>query len=300
MDAKQSDGELADSTVPLAVLMISFNEEHNMEAVLDNLSGFASEIFLVDNFSSDGTVGLALKCGVYVVQRRFHGFGDQWNFAIRDLPITASWTMKLDPDERLTEKLKDSIHAAILAGKADGLIIRRRLWFMGQPLPIKQPILRVWRTGECRFSDVTVNEHPIVEGRIVEVAGDLEHHDSPNLHHWFDKQNRYTTAEALAAHTNAKLAAEPKPFGSALERRMWLKKHFHRIPFRFPLLFLYHLIGLGAWRAGRVGWAWARLRIEVSRMVHLKTREMELSQEPYGLPEVPCGQPHPGAHQADQ
>ena len=69
MDAKQNDGKQEDSTVPLAVLMISFNEEHNMEAVLENLSGFASEIFLVDNFSSDQTVDLAFKRGVYVVQR---------------------------------------------------------------------------------------------------------------------------------------------------------------------------------------------------------------------------------------
>ena len=41
MDAKQGDGEQEDSTVPLAVLMISFNEAHNIEAVLDNLDGFA-------------------------------------------------------------------------------------------------------------------------------------------------------------------------------------------------------------------------------------------------------------------
>ena len=48
---------------------------------------------------------IALRHGVYVVQRKFDGFGDQWNFALQ-LPIAAPWTMKLDPDERLTDELK--------------------------------------------------------------------------------------------------------------------------------------------------------------------------------------------------
>ena len=39
---------------------------------------------------------------------------------------------------------------------------------------------------------------PSWTGRILtHVAGDLEHHDSPDLDHWLEKQNRYTTAEAI-------------------------------------------------------------------------------------------------------
>ncbi len=91
--------------------MISLNEAHNMEAVLQNLAGWAQEVFLVDSYSADDTIDIALKHGVQVVQRRFRGFGDQWNFALQELPITAPWTMKLDPDERLTDELKASIES---------------------------------------------------------------------------------------------------------------------------------------------------------------------------------------------
>jgi len=66
--------------VPVAVVMISLNEDHNTEAVLRNLNGWAQEVFLVDNYSRDDTVDIALRYGVHVVQRRFRGFGDQWNF----------------------------------------------------------------------------------------------------------------------------------------------------------------------------------------------------------------------------
>jgi len=41
--------------VPIAVVMISLNEAHNLEAVLQNLAGWAQEVFLVDSYSADET-----------------------------------------------------------------------------------------------------------------------------------------------------------------------------------------------------------------------------------------------------
>lgn len=264
-------------TAPVAVVMISLNEAHSMEAVLQNLKGWAQEVFLVDSYSADDTVDIALRHGVHVVQRRFRGFGDQWNFALRELPIKAPWTMKLDPDERLTDELKQSIgKLACSNGGAVGMTLRRRLWFMGKPLPIRQSLLRAWRTGQCRFTDVAVNEYPLVSGPIIDTLGELEHHDSPDLQHWFDKQNRYTTTEAASRFEGRNQAAAPRLLGSNLERRMWLKRHFWKLPGRYPLLFLYHWLVLGAWRAGRVGWIWSHLRVEVYRMWEYKEYEMRL------------------------
>ncbi|AGX86617.1 cell wall biogenesis glycosyltransferase [Candidatus Symbiobacter mobilis CR] len=262
---------------PVAVVMISLNEGHNMEAVLDNLKGWAQEVFLVDSYSQDDTVEIALRHGVHVVQRRFRGFGDQWNFALRELPISAPWTMKLDPDERLSANLKANLCAAMRSGKAAGLSMERRLWLMGRELPVHQRLVRAWCTDKCRFTDIAVNEHPIVEGHIEYVAGVMEHHDSPDLDHWLEKQNRYTTAEAVIAFNNSALADTPRLFGSALQRRMWLKKNFYRVPFRYLLLFLYHWLWQGAWRTGWVGYAWARLRADVMRLIEYKVREMRLT-----------------------
>lgn len=285
--------------VPIAVVMISLNEGHNIAAVIENLRGFAQEVFLVDSFSSDNTVDYALSAGVHVVQRRFRGFGDQWNFAMRELPITAPWTMKLDPDERLTEPLKQAIAEHVRGAAEEAFRVRRRLWFMGRPLPTTQVILRGWRTGTARFSDVLVNEHPIVDGPAVLLTGDLEHHDSPDLHHWYDKQNRYSSAEAIGSYRNSPLSARPRLLGSSLERRMWLKSIVPRLPFRSLLVFLYCYIWLGSWRAGRVGFIWAGLRANVYRMRALKLLEMRWKGQELRLPAAPMGLPHPQAIQAD-
>jgi len=263
---------------PVAVVMISLNEGHNMEAALENLKGWAQEVFLVDSYSQDDTVGIALRYGVHVVQRPFRGFGDQWNFALSQLPITAPWTMKIDPDERLSEELKTNLQAAMRSPiNAACFSVERRLWLMGTELPVHQRLIRIWRTGKCRFTDIAVNEHPIVEGRIEHVSGVMEHHDSPDLDHWLEKQNRYTTAEAVIAFNGSALADTPRLMGTPFQRRMWLKRNFNRVPLRYLLLFLYHWLWLGAWRAGWAGYAWARLRADVMRLIEYKVREMELT-----------------------
>jgi len=262
---------------PVAIIMITLNEGHNMEAVLDNIQDWAEEIFLVDSYSSDDTVDIALKHGVHVVQRHFQGFGDQWNFALNELPIRAPWVMKLDPDERLSDELKKNLVLAIQENKCEGISLDRQLWFMGRPLPIRQKIVRLWKTGSCQFTDIAVNEYPIVEGRICHADGLMEHYDSPDLDHWLEKQNRYTTAEAIIAYNKSSLADTPLFFGTGIQRRMWLKKNFHRVPGRYILLFFYYWLVKGTWRAGWVGYAWARLRADVMRLIEYKRREIEVT-----------------------
>lgn len=277
MASEDATGSWQPGSAPVAVVMITLNEGHNMEQVCRNVAGWAREVFVVDSYSRDDTVDIALRHGVRVVQRRFTGFGDQWNFALQRLPISAPWTMKLDPDERLSDDLKTNLSEAIQRVQEDGISLSRRFWFMGRPLLVGDVLVRLWRTGRCKFTDVAINEHPVVQGKIVHITGDLEHHDSPDLEHWLDKQNRYTSAEAIGAYTQSTLAASPRLLGTPLQRRMWLKKNFRRIPFRYFLLFLYNWLWMGAWRAGWAGYAWARLRSDVMRWIHYKRREMKIT-----------------------
>lgn len=284
---------------PVAVVMIALNEGHHMAAVLDNLAGWAQEVFLLDSYSTDETIDLALARGVHVVQRRFRGFGDQWRHALEHLPISAPWTMKLDPDERLSDEVKAAIIQAVQAPDVEGLAVELALCFMGRPLPSRLVMTRLWRTGRARFSDVTVNEHPVVNGKIVRVGGLVHHHDSPDLDHWLAKQNAYTTAEAIRVAQGQDLAVAPRLLGSSLERRMWLKRHFMQVPGRYAIIFLYHLLWLGAWRAGQVGWMWARLRTEVYRIWEYKLAEIRLTGRlPLKRPKGP-GAPDPRVPQHD-
>jgi len=257
---------------------------------------------VVDSYSQDDTVDIALRYGATVVQRRFRGFGDQWNFALEHLPVTAPWTMKLDPDERLTERLKQEI-LDVVGGHVtygyNGFNVPIRLMFMGRRLPVRLRLLRLWKTARAHMSDVAVNEHMLVDGNVGTLVNEIEHHDSPDLDHWLEKQNRYTTAEAIIAYKGQALADTPKLFGTGLQRRMWLKKHFYSVPFRYQFLFLYHWLWQGAWRAGWVGYAWSRLRADVMRLIEYKRREMEITGRLPVKRHYGSGRPDPRVEQND-
>ena len=250
-----------------------------MEGVLQNISGWASEVILIDSYSKDATINIALRFGIRVVQKKFRGFGDQWNFALNNLHVNSPWVMKLDPDERLSDTLKMNISNMIADDQYDAFSLSRRLWFMGEPLFVSQRLVRGWKAGTCRFSDVSVNEHPIVSGSIKFVAGDLEHHDSPNIDHWLEKQNRYTTSEAIIKFQDMPLSDKQLLFGTKLQRRMWLKNNFYKIPFRYFFLFMYHFFLQGAYRAGKTGYIWSRLRTDVMRLIDYKYTEMKITNK---------------------
>jgi len=259
---------------PIAVLMITLNEGHNLEDMIKQLNNWASEIFVLDSFSNDNTLEILKKYKVVYKQRIFSNFGDQWNYALKCFQIQSRFTMKLDPDERLTKELKDEITINLKVNNYDGYYFDRVLFFMGKKLPIKQEVTRIWRTGKAKFTDVLVNETPIVDGSIHKLESKLLHMDSPNLEHWYAKQNKYTTSEAIAKFNKKDLPFEAILFGNKDNRRMWFKKNFYKIPFRFVLLFLYYYIFKGLFMSGKEGFIWSHLRTEVMRMREYKFYEL--------------------------
>lgn len=95
----------------LTALIITHNEEQNIQSVLENLS-FANEIIVVDSFSTDRTFEIASSFGnVKAVQHVFENFASQRNFAIS--LASNSWILFIDADERVTPNLKSEIEEVI-------------------------------------------------------------------------------------------------------------------------------------------------------------------------------------------
>ena len=263
--------------IPITIVMITLNEAHNLRECLDNIHNNFESVVIVDSYSCDKTIDIALDYGVLIYQRKFKSYGDQWNFAINQTNIKTPWTMKIDPDERLTKELIDNLRKSCLnESEYNGITINRRLWFMDKPLNINQKILRVWKTGTCTFSNVSVNEYPIVSGKINHIAGNLEHLDSPSIEDWIFKQNKYTSLEAESILKKKKLSFDSKILGNNLERRMWIKNNFWKFPLRYEFLYMYLFFRHSIWKKGIRGFVWLRLRVEVYRQIEMKTIEMRL------------------------
>lgn len=260
----------------LTVIFLTLNEEFHIGEAIDNVKDIADEIFVLDSLSVDRTVDIALEKGAKVYQRRFTGFGEQWNAALTKLPIKTDWTMKMDPDERLPDDLKREIVDAIAnPGDCAAFNMVPSLYFMNKPLRLEMiPVTRLWKTGKGMFSKISVNEHLVVDGKIGTLKKRFQHLDCRDLHQWVDKQNRYTSAEAIRVFRGEEQPNKPNLFGSFLERRMWIKEFYQKLPFHLTLRFLHYYIWKGMWMRGRLGLAYSIMRIWCCRIVELKINEM--------------------------
>lgn len=101
---------LCDMQVKLSAVIITFNEERNIERCILSLKETVDEILVVDSFSTDKTKEICKKQGVRFIENAFEGHIQQKNFAKDQAKY--QHVLSLDADEALDDDLKKSIRAA--------------------------------------------------------------------------------------------------------------------------------------------------------------------------------------------
>src|ERR1700691_3005453 len=96
----------------ISVVILTYNETLHLSRALKHIA-FAQEIFVVDSYSTDGTVGLARSHGAQVLQHPFQNQAKQFNWALDNAPIRAEWVMRLDADEVVEADLAEEIIAKL-------------------------------------------------------------------------------------------------------------------------------------------------------------------------------------------
>ncbi len=91
----------------ISAVIITKNEELNIERCIRSMSGIADEILVVDSFSSDKTEDICQQLGVKFIRHEFNGYGPQKQYAVAQ--ASHDWILSLDADEELTEELRTSI-----------------------------------------------------------------------------------------------------------------------------------------------------------------------------------------------
>ncbi len=91
----------------LSVVIIAFNEEHNIGRCIDSVAGIADEVLVVDSGSTDATVAICENKGARVIHHAFEGHIEQKNYAASQ--AANDWVLSLDADEALSPELHQSI-----------------------------------------------------------------------------------------------------------------------------------------------------------------------------------------------
>jgi glycosyltransferase involved in cell wall biosynthesis len=236
----------------LTVIILTYNEEENLEYCLKSVSGLAGEVLIVDSYSTDKTVEIAKKFGAEVFEHLFENQAKQFNWALENLEIKGDWILRLDADEYLTEELKAEIAEKLKDGVSEeisGFLIKRRAYFMGRWMKrggyYPTWILRLFRKGKGKSEERAMDEHIVLlEGKSAKLKNDFVDEMRRSLEWWTAKHNNYSTREA---EERIKIAEGKSEFSkSGLEgqakRKRALKNNFYlKLPlfFRAFLYFFY-------------------------------------------------------------
>ena len=190
-------------TPTLSVVILTYNERPHIRRCIERVRPIATEIFVVDCHSTDGTQAIARALGATVVEHDWPGCqADQFNWALDNLPIAGDWTLRLDADEYLDEAALRGLPAFLARQPrtVEGVTLRLGRVFLGRPMrhglgTIR--LLRVFRTGCGRCEGKLMDEHIHLRGAVADFDGAFVDHNLNDLSWWTRKHDGYALREAV-------------------------------------------------------------------------------------------------------
>ena len=114
----------------LSAVIITFNEERNIQRCIESLLPVADEIIIVDSFSTDRTEEICKLYGIKFFQNVFEGHIEQKNIAL--LKANHEWILSVDADEALSETLQKAITKSLEAPQFDAYSMNRLTNYCGK------------------------------------------------------------------------------------------------------------------------------------------------------------------------
>lgn len=191
----------------LSIIVITKNEERNIRSCLESVR-WANEIIVVDAGSEDRTIDIAKEFTQKVFSRPWDGYGAAKNYGLSQ--CEGEWIFWLDADERVTAELQKEILEKMRSSDISiaAMSMPRRANFLGKWINhcgwYPGRITRVFRRSAGRFTEERVHERLEIRGKTISLHSDLLHYTDPDLKHYFDKFNKYSSLAAEELTENDK------------------------------------------------------------------------------------------------
>lgn len=192
--------------IPVSVVLVVKNEEHNLEDALRSVRGF-SEIVIIDDFSTDDTLAIARKYTSNIHQVKWRGYAGQKQAGIDKASMP--WVFVLDADERVTGPLAEEISAAVDNAEYSAWYIPRKNFFLGQWIRHggwwPDYTLRLFRKDSARMEQREVHEKIISTGRTGHCKNPVEHYTYREISDYIKKMDVYSSLAAKELHNRGAL-----------------------------------------------------------------------------------------------
>ena len=255
MEINGSSGEKK-MKLPISAIVLTYNEEKNIESCLKSIYNWTEEIFIVDSYSNDKTLEIAKRYTDKIFQHEFENYGKQRNWALNNLSINTKWILNLDADHRVTESLQNEL-VKMFSSKEDlnynGFLIPRKTVFMrkwikyGGHYPVYHAIL--FRKGFGVCEETLYDQHFIVDGKVIQIKGDIEDIITDSLSNFTLRHNKWSSFQAIDEVLGQKQIpinsrVKQNIVGNPMEKRRALKGLYIKSPLfiRSFLYFIYRYI----------------------------------------------------------
>lgn len=233
--------------LPISAIILTFNEEKNIDACLRSVSGLVDQIFVVDSFSTDKTLEIVRKYTDKIYTHEFGNYSTQRNWAFENLPIGNKWILNMDADHRLTPELAEELKELFskpIDENISGFLASRRAMFMGRWIrhgghyPVYHAFL--FRKGRGKCETRHYDQHFAVEGRQDKLRGDVVDIITESINTFTARHIKWAANEAVEQLTGGDSEIEPNFFGYPIERRRALREFYNGFPL-FVRPFLYYV-----------------------------------------------------------
>jgi glycosyltransferase involved in cell wall biosynthesis len=233
--------------LPVSVIILTYNEEKNIEDCIKSIYNWVDEIFIVDSYSTDNTIEIAKKYTEKIYQHPFQNFSQQRNWAQSNLPIKNEWVFHLDADERVSPGLATELKKIFYSDvNADGFMVPRRTVFRGRCIKYggHYPVyhLRIFKKNKGHCEERLYDQHYIVKGEILKIEKDLINLITPDLKLWKMRHRRWAYLEAMEIIANKDRLANLRLKDNPIEKRKWLRYNvYYKIPlFIRPFIYFFY------------------------------------------------------------
>lgn len=269
----------------ITAVILTRNEELFIGKCIASIQKVVKRIVVVDSYSEDRTVEIAESMGAEVISHAFVNYAKQFQYAVDVAEIRTTWVLRIDADERFSEKSAleiDRLCNENQSGEVNGFVLRYVNVFMGKKIyhgglyPFAK--LAVYRNGTGQIEDRNMDEHIIINsGTVIACKEDGEHFVYRNLDFFVRKHNWYSSREARDYFEQKKADSVNS------EKKTRIKmNYYYKLPmfFRAKLYYIYRYYILRGFLDGAEGKIlavmqayWYRFLVDAKIYEHLKTGE---------------------------
>lgn len=193
---------------PISAIIITYNASMHITACLESVLPVASEVLVVDSFSTDQTAELVQKFPVQFVRHAWEGYGQQKNWAMQQ--VQHDYVLFVDADEVLSPDLQQSILLARQQGLSGCYAVQRLNQYFGRwihhGLEFPDHKIRLFHRRQAAWSNDPVHETLIFTAAVDKqlLGGFLLHYTYRDMHTLWLKIDHYARLGAEKLHQQGK------------------------------------------------------------------------------------------------